>query len=269
MDGTIQQESGEGGTGMANRGEILEYCARRLDVGAYQDVAINGLQVEGTDAIDRIAVAVSTSDRTISEAIDWNADALLVHHGLFWGSKLQPLTGLLGKRLGKLFKHDINLIGYHLPLDGHAEIGNNAILTSELGLEFAGRFGDVAGVPLGVIGKAAEPLELPDILNRLEDMLDRTPVAVGTEAEGNRYDRIGILSGSGYGTIAELAASDCRVLITGDVREPTMAEARELGVVAIAAGHEATERTGIQALANELATEFSVETRFFSDPNPI
>lgn len=254
---------------MADRDEILEYCGIRLDADAYQDVAINGLQVEGTSEINRIAVAVSTSDHTISAAAGWSADALLVHHGLFWGSQLQPLTGLLGRRVRALFRHDINLIGYHLPLDGHDELGNNALLAREFGFEVIDRFGPVAGLPLGVVCEVSGALSLSELLERIEDKLDRQPLAVGDTASINHVKRVAILSGSGYGTLDEAAALGCQALITGDVREPTMAEAREMGIVAIAAGHEATERTGVQALAAELAGRFDVETRFFPDPNPI
>lgn len=254
---------------MASREEIISYCNDRLDAAAYQDIAINGLQVEGSDEIARIAVAVSTSERTIAEATEWNADALLVHHGLFWGGSIKPLTGLLGRRLKLLFQHDINLIGYHLPLDGHPEIGNNALLAQQLGLTADGRFGEVAGMPLGVVGIAPEPVTLAALLDRIATLLDRDPIAVGSSDRQAPLERIAILSGSGYGTLSEVAGLDCQALITGDLREPTMAEARELGIVAIAAGHEATERSGVQALASELSEKFQVETRFLADPNPI
>lgn len=254
---------------MATRHEIVKYCDDRLASGSYQDVAINGLQVEGTDEIKRLAVAVSTSERTISEAVEWEADALLVHHGLFWGGSLQPLVGLLGRRLKRLFQHDINLIGYHLPLDGHPEIGNNALLTHQLGMEPVDRFGEIGGMPLGVVGAYTQPVKLPDLLDRIGDLLDRRPTAVGATDLDRNIERIAVLSGSGYSTLAEAANLGCQALITGDIREPTMAEARELGIVAIAAGHEATERSGVQALATELASEFNIEMKYFSDPNPI
>ncbi len=254
---------------MATRADIVSYCDTRLDAPNYQDIAINGLQVECAHEINRLAVAVSTSERTIRAAIDWNADALLVHHGLFWGGAPRPLTGMLGRRLKLLFQHDINLIGYHLPLDGHPELGNNALLVRQLALEPDGRFGEVAGMPLGVVGVCRKPLKLPELLERIADLLDRQPTAVGATDLDRQIERVGVLSGSGYGTLDEIAALRCQALVTGDLREPTMAEARELGIVAIAAGHEATERSGVQALAAELAQHFGIETRFFADPNPI
>ena len=254
---------------MADRNEILTYCNTRLDADAYQDVALNGLQVEGKAELNRLAVAVSASEHTLAEATAWNADALLVHHGLFWGGSVQPLVGLLGRRLRRLFQHDLNLIAYHLPLDGHGELGNNAQLACQLGLTAVDRFGVVAGMPLGVIGAYAEPVTLPALLERVAKLLDRAPTAVGAISRNAPIERIAILSGSGYGTLAEAAGRGCQALLTGDIREPTMAEARELGIVAIAAGHEATERSGVQALAGELTERFELETHYIADPNPI
>ena len=254
---------------MVDRQQILDYCYSRLDVGAYSDIAINGLQVEGAAEINRLAIAVSTSDRTISAAAEWKAEALLVHHGLFWGGSPRPLTGLLGRRLKQLFLNDINLIGYHLPLDGHAEIGNNALLTRLLGLESVERFANLGGTPLGVVAETSSPISLEELLSRISSTLEREPVAVGRDAGGKSIDRVGILSGSGYGMLAEAAGLGCQALITGDLREPTMAEARELGMIAVAAGHEATERTGVQALGQELTERFGLETKYFADPNPI
>ncbi len=262
-------EMNETSTFVATRQEILDYCDARLDAGSYQDVGINGLQVEGSPDIQRIAVAVSTSEKTISAAVDWGADALLVHHGLFWGGSVQPLVGLLGGRLKRLFQHELNLIAYHLPLDGQSEIGNNALLAHHLDLQVTDRFGSVAGMPLGVVGSVPGSITLTALLDRLSTLLDRRPVAVGPIETIERIQRVAILSGSGYGTLAEAAALGCQALITGDIREPTMAEARELGIIAIAAGHEATERSGIQALALELSKQFNVETMYFPDPNPI
>src|SRR5690606_20174835 len=117
-----------GGDGVASRADLIAYCRERLEPERYRDVAANGLQVEGAAEVERLAVAVSTSAHTIGQAAEWGAQAMLVHHGLLWGGGLQPLTGILGGRLRELFTHDINLIAYHLPLDGHPEIGNNALL---------------------------------------------------------------------------------------------------------------------------------------------
>ncbi|HLT21363.1 MAG TPA: Nif3-like dinuclear metal center hexameric protein [Thermomicrobiales bacterium] len=252
---------------MASRADLIAYCRERLEPERYRDVAANGLQVEGAAEVERLAVAVSTSAHTIGQAAEWGAQAMLVHHGLLWGGGLQPLTGILGGRLRELFTHDINLIAYHLPLDGHPEIGNNALLARDLGLSVEGQFGEVAGVPLGVIAAPAEEQPFDEFLGAVARLVERAPLVVGEI--GGSVRRVGILSGSGYSALAEAAELGCDALLTGDIREPTMAEARELGIAVIAAGHEATERLGVQALAAELAREFDIETRFFHDPNPV
>ena len=254
---------------MAACQDIVNHCNARLEIELYRDVALNGLQVEGVAEIDRLAVAVSTSERTISAAREWGAQALLVHHGLFWGERSVPLVGMLANRLRLLFRSNMNLIAYHLPLDGHDELGNNALLARQLGFRVEQRFADIAGVPLGVACAVEPRMPLDALADLVSTSLDRTPTVVGAVDAIDQIERIGILSGSGYGAIQEAAERGCQALITGDVREPTMAEARELGIAVIVAGHEATERTGVQALAGELAETFSIETRYVHDPNPI
>lgn len=253
---------------MANRNALVEFCDRLLEAGLYQDAAVNGLQVEGAQQIERLAVAVSASRRTLSAAAEWGAQALLVHHGLLWGDRLEPLAGLFAVRLRILFQHDMNLIAYHLPLDGHPEIGNNALLAGAAGYSVTGRFAEVAGRPLGVIGERSPGLSVQALAETLKAELDRTPLIVGDTGD-KPLVRVGFLTGSGSSAVAEARQAGCLALVTGDLREPTMAEARELGLAVIAAGHEATERFGVMALAAELQSAFGIETRFFPDPNPV
>lgn len=254
---------------VATRDALVRYCDERLLTPAFQDVAVNGLQVAGKADVQRLAVAVSTSRYTLEEAAAWEADALLVHHGLLWGGKLGPITGIVADRLRLLFRHDMSLIAYHLPLDGHPEIGNCALLAHEAGFAPASRFATVGAQPLGVVGQVDAGMTLADLLGRMRDITDREPLAVGAVALHDTFERVGFLTGSGYSAVAEAADAGCQALVTGDIREPTMAEARELGVVVIAAGHEATERFGVQALASELAKRFAIETLFIADPNPV
>jgi dinuclear metal center YbgI/SA1388 family protein len=254
---------------VVQRQELTAWCDARLRASSFQDVAVNGLQVEGSGEIAKVAVAVSTSRATIEDAVEWGADALLVHHGLLWGGRMAPLTGLLGDRLRLLFRHDLNLIAYHLPLDSHAEIGNCALLCRAAGYEPVGRFAQVGSEPLGVVGERRPALTLVDLLDEMTRVTEREPVAVGALDRCERIERVGFITGSGYSALIDALQAGCQVLVTGDIREPTMAEARELGLVVVAAGHEATERLGVQALAGELANQFGVETRFFADPNPI
>lgn len=252
------------------RVEVLtRWSDERLRSSAFSDVAVNGLQVTGRRDVGRLAVAVSTSQQTLAAAVDWGADALLVHHGLLWGSRSGPISGLFAERLRLLLANDISLIAYHLPLDGHPEIGNCALLARAAGYEQAGRFAPVGGEPLGVVGVRDEPQSVGDLLGTMARVTEREPLAVGAVDNPPELARVGFLTGSGYSALDDALAAGCAALVTGDIRESTMAEARELGIVVVAAGHEATERLGVRALAAELAGEFGVETRFIADPNPV
>lgn len=254
---------------MAHRDEIIGYCDERLRSAAFQDVAVNGLQVSGRLQINRLAVAVSASRQTLTEAANWRADALLVHHGLLWGGKLGPITGLFADRLRLLFENELSLIAYHLPLDGHPEIGNCARLCIASGFLPAGRFAPAGAEPLGIIGEWPRGYSLDDLVGTLADLTEREPVVVGIDHGDRQIERAGFLTGSGYSAVQEAAGAGCQALVTGDIRESTMAEARELGLSVVAAGHEATERLGVQALAAELAGRFGIETHFIADPNPV
>jgi dinuclear metal center YbgI/SA1388 family protein len=255
---------------VADRDEIVAFCSDLLSSSDYQDLSVNGLQVEGSSTISRMAVAVSTSAWTLEQAIDWESDALLVHHGLLYGSRMQPLTGLFAHRLRLLFRNDINLIGYHLPLDGHEAIGNCALLADSADFDVVDRFAWIGGQPLGVVGKPTSPTSFAELVARIEQVTGRTPTILGNHIPAeSSVARVGFLTGSGYSALEDAIGAGCQVLVTGDVREPTMAEARELGIAVIAAGHEATERLGVQALADRLRTAFGIETRYFHDPNPI
>jgi dinuclear metal center YbgI/SA1388 family protein len=254
---------------MAHRDQIIGYCDERLRSASFQDVAVNGLQVSGRLQINRLAVAVSTSRTTLTEAANWRADALLVHHGLLWGGKVGPITGVFADRLRLIFENELNLIAYHLPLDGHPEIGNCARLCIASGYMPAGRFANAGAEPLGIVGEWPQGYSLDDLVGTLADLTDREPVVVGLDDGQRQIERAGFLTGSGYGALQEAVEAGCQALVTGDVRESTMAEARELGLSVIAAGHEATERLGVQALAAELAAKFGLATHFIDDPNPI
>jgi dinuclear metal center YbgI/SA1388 family protein len=254
---------------MAHRDQIIGYCDERLRSASFQDVAVNGLQVSGRLQINRLAVAVSTSRTTLTEAANWRADALLVHHGLLWGGKVGPITGVFADRLRLIFENELNLIAYHLPLDGHPEIGNCARLCIASGYMPAGRFANAGAEPLGIVGEWPQGYSLDDLVGTLADLTDREPVVVGLDDGQRQIERAGFLTGSGYGALQDAVQAGCQALVTGDVRESTMAEARELGISVIAAGHEATERLGVQALATELAAKFGIVTQFIDDPNPI
>ncbi|HQZ89003.1 MAG TPA: Nif3-like dinuclear metal center hexameric protein [Thermomicrobiales bacterium] len=254
---------------MARRDDLIRWSDERLRASAFSDVAVNGLQVAGRREISRLAVAVSASQFTLLRAVDWGADAILVHHGLLWGSRNGPIDGPFAERLRLLLANDISLIAYHLPLDGHPEIGNCALLAHAAGYEPAGRFAVVGSEPLGVVGTRTDPQSVGQLLETMARVTEREPLAVGAVGNPSVLARVGFLTGSGYSALDEAVAAGCAALVTGDIRETTMAEARELGIVVVAAGHEATERLGVQALAGELTDNFAIEARFIADPNPI
>jgi dinuclear metal center YbgI/SA1388 family protein len=257
-----------GGTSMADLTEIVRFCDERLAAREYQDAAWNGLQVEGTGDVRRIATTVSANARTINAAVEAGVDALLAHHGLLWsGSFGGALTGPLRGRLHALLANDVSLIAYHLPLDGHAEIGNNACIARELGMTIVEPFAEIAGTPIGHIAAFEREVRLIELIGSLIQLTAQEPIVLAGGPDV--VERAAILSGSGYSAVEEAARRRCQTLITGDVREPTMALAREFGITVLAAGHEATERLGVQALAAEIGSRFDVEVEFIHDPNPI
>lgn len=247
--------------------ELARYCDELLLSDRFRDAAVNGVQVEGRGEVQRLATAVSASERTIAEALAWGADALLVHHGLLWGERMGPITGVTRRRLRLLLANDLTLLAYHLPLDAHPELGNNALLARALQLEPAEPFALVSGMPIGLVAHAEPSRPLAAFIQQVRQVVDREPLVLPGGPPDVR--RVGVVTGSGTSALAEAAERECDVLVTGEARETTMALARELGVTVVAAGHEATERLGVQALGNHLADTFSLTTVFLHDPNPV
>lgn len=252
---------------MAKRSEIISFCDEILQAGTYRDIALNGLQIEGTDHIDHITVAVSCNQTTIDAAITNDSDAILVHHGLVLNGQVGHIAGPVRTRLKGILSNDINLIGYHLPLDGQPEMGNNACLAHELGLEMLEPL-DTYGPPaIGYICQPSEKMNVADLRAQLADLTGQSVISL---AEHDRtVERVAVLCGSGSPALEEAAAKSCQILLTGDAKEPTMAQARELGVAVLVGGHEATERLGVQALAERIGQEFGVSWDFVVDPNPL
>ena len=247
--------------------ELTRYCDELLEIARFRDAAVNGVQVEGRAEVRRLATAVSASRQTISEARAWGADALLVHHGLLWGDRLGPITGVIRQRLRLLLADDLSLLAYHLPLDAHPELGNNTLLARSLQLDPIEPFALVSGVPIGFVAESSAPRPLVHLIDQVRELTGREPLVLpGGPAE---VRRVAVLSGSGASALPEAAELGCQALLTGEARETTMALARELGVTVIAAGHEATERLGVQALGRHLAERFELETTFLHDPNPV
>ncbi|HMV64209.1 MAG TPA: Nif3-like dinuclear metal center hexameric protein [Rhodocyclaceae bacterium] len=246
-----------------DRAELQQYLETVLEVGRFKDYCPNGLQVEGRGEIRHIVCGVTASRALLDAAVARDADAVLVHHGYFWRGEDGRITGLRKARLATLLCHDINLFAYHLPLDAHPELGNNAQLGARLGLTAEGRFGDQE---LGWLGCTA-PTTLAGLAARVAEGLGRTPLVLGDPARPVR--RVGWCSGGaqGYFEAAIAAGVDC--FISGEASEPTTHLARESGVAYLAAGHHATERYGVQALGAHLAERFGLKAEFVEIDNPV
>ena len=246
------------------RDELTRHLDTLLEAARYRDYCPNGLQVEGKAEIRRVVAGVTASQSLIDAAIERRADALLVHHGWFWRGEDGRVTGLRKARLQSLLRHDINLIGYHLPLDGHPELGNNAQLASRLGWIVDGRFGEQ---DIGWHGRMSEPLALDALTFRIGNELQRTPLVIGNGAREIR--RIAWCSGGAQSYFEQALLLDVDAFVSGEISEQHVHLARESGVAYIAAGHHATERFGVQALARHLADEFGLECEFVDIDNPV
>ncbi len=248
---------------MARRSEIDSYLSALLQTASFKDYGPNGLQVEGRDSVRRIVSGVTASRALIDAAIDAGADALLVHHGLFWRGHDGRVTGWLKQRLQRLLAHDINLYAYHLPLDAHAEFGNNAQFGARLGVTADARFGDQS---LGFVGTPAEPTTLAVLAARLQRLSGRTPTCI--EGDGRPLARLAWCTGGAQSYFEPAIASGADAFITGEISEPQVHLARETGVAFIACGHHASERYGASALGDHLAARFGIEHRYIEIHNP-
>ncbi|MCI3203668.1 MULTISPECIES: Nif3-like dinuclear metal center hexameric protein [Pandoraea] len=247
-----------------NRVELELYLNDTLQIAQFRDYCPNGLQVEGRAQIQKIATGVTASLAFLEAARDWGADAVLVHHGYFWKNEDARITGMKRKRLGLLIGHDINLFAFHLPLDAHPELGNNAQLGKLLGFaDDGGRFGPDQ---LGWLGTPAQPTTLAALAAHVDQQLGRKPLMLGDPAREIR--RVAWCTGGAQGFFEAAIAAGADVYISGEVSEPTQHLALESGVGYLAAGHHATERGGARAVGEHLAGRFGLEHRFFDMPNP-
>jgi dinuclear metal center YbgI/SA1388 family protein len=246
---------------MAARNEIENYLATLLAVDRFKDYGPNGLQVEGSAEITRLVSGVTANRALIDAAIEARADAILVHHGLFWRGQDGRLVGWLAERVKRLMAHGINLLAYHLPLDAHAELGNNAQLGRKLGVTADARFGEQ---DLGFAGAAS--LTLDALAARVHGALGREPLVLA--GDGRALRRIGWCTGGAQGCFEAAVTAGCDAFLTGEVSEPQAHLARETGVAFLACGHHATERYGAPAVAAHVAERFGIEHRFIEIENP-
>jgi dinuclear metal center YbgI/SA1388 family protein len=248
------------GFAIASLTDLIAHLDGLLDPAGFDDYGPNGLQVPGREEIRTVVTGVSANRALIEQAIAAGADLVLVHHGLFWGER-GPVDRELAGRLKPLLEHDVALAAYHLPLDAHLELGNNALLARALGA--------TAIEPFAAIGVRArlDGIAPADLVARVRGVTDREPLAF---LEGPpRIASVAIVSGAGASLLGQAIDAGLDAFITGEPREPAPASAREGGIHFLAAGHHATERLGVQALGERLAQDLGVAHAFIEVPNPV
>ncbi len=251
---------------MASSLQLLHAFDTLLQPERFKDYGPNGLQVEGRPQVRRIVSGVTASLALIDAAIEAGADALFVHHGLFWRGQDGRVTGWMKQRLARLLAHDINLYAYHLPLDAHPELGNNAQLARVLGLQASARFGDQ---DLGWLGAPAEGVPLADtsaLASRIEQALGRPVLRV--DGASGPISRVAWCTGGAQGYFEAAIAAGAQAFVTGEISEPQAHYARECGVSFLACGHHATERYGAPAVAAHVASQLGLDHQFIDIPNP-
>lgn len=252
---------------MAQLNDIIQWCDRTLQSHQFKDYAPNGLQIEGKQDIKKILCAVTASLDAIEAAIEQKADMLLVHHGYFWKGEAYPITGMRGKRIKALIQHDISLVGYHLPLDAHTSLGNNVAIADLLELGNLEALDPTERFPIGNIGYLAQPMTADTFKSFVSERLGFN--AIHLPADKTEIRKVGFCTGGAQDYIAKAALQDCDAYISGEVSERTFYEAKELDVHYYACGHHATERYGVQRLAQAIAEQFNIEYSYFELNNPI
>lgn len=244
--------------------ELSDYIGRLLEVSRFRDYCPNGVQVEGRAEIKRIATGVTASQRLLDAATAWGADAIIVHHGYFWRNEDATVTGIKKRRISHLLQHDVSLLAYHLPLDAHDELGNNAQLARRLNLVEQGRFGEQ---DIAWHGELRMPQTLQQFENNITQALQRSPLIIGDRERMLR--RIAWCSGAAQSYFEQAVSLGVDAFLTGEISEQSVHIAEETGIAFISAGHHATERYGVLALGEQLARQFEIEHRFFDMDNPV
>ncbi|VAW59343.1 GTP cyclohydrolase 1 type 2 homolog YbgI [hydrothermal vent metagenome] len=247
---------------------IEAYCNGLLQVNEFRDYCPNGLQVEGRADVKRIISGVTASQALIECAVEKQADAILVHHGYFWKGENETIVGIKRRRIQRLLENNISLLAYHLPLDAHPELGNNAMLAQKLVIQSieSEKKGDAKGLLWR--GELAQALSADAFSRHIEQQLGRSPLHL-PDATSKPIKRVGWCTGGAQHYIEQAAALGLDAYISGEVSEQTFHLAAELDIHYFAAGHHATERYGVQALADKLSEQFGIEVEFVNVHNPV
>lgn len=251
-----------------SRNDLIQFYRALLNPGGFNDYGPNGLQVEGKDRIEVIAFSVSASRAAIERAVATQADALVVHHGLFWKFHgARPLTGAFARRVAPLMTHDVNLFAYHLPLDAHPEVGNAAVLGRMLDCLQQKPFGDYKGSPTGIQGLLAAPISAKELQRKLAALLNH-PVILATPDPQRLINSLGIITGGANSEWQLAVQQGLDAYLTGEISEHDWHESQENGIHMFAGGHYATEQFGIQALMERTQQQFDIDCFFIASDNP-
>lgn len=249
------------------RNELVAFLDDYLDAPGQSDFGPNGLQVEGAEEVRKIVTSVSACRELFERAAEAGADAVLVHHGIFWKGMPYVLTGMQYRRVKALLDHDINLVAYHLPLDRHAEVGNNALAAQAFGLEDVESFAPYEGQDIGFRGRFAEPISKDELVRRCTEIYGQEPLLQGDGPDP--LSTLGIISGGAQKELYGAVEEGLDAYLTGEVSEWVMNIARENRIHYLAAGHYATERLGIRRLGELVAERFGLEVEYIDVPNPV
>lgn len=251
-----------------NRNDFSKYLSDLLNIKAFNDYGPNGLQIEGSEKIKKIGFSVSATKHSITKAIEAQVDTLIVHHGLFWNFHgVRTITHAFAKRIIPLIKNEINLYGFHLPLDAHIELGNAAQLAKKIGLENIEPFGDYKGMPTGVKGNFLNPVEATSLNLKLKNLLNHEVLHAQSEINQS-ISTLAIITGGANSGWIEAAREGIDAYLTGEMSEHDWHDASENNIHMFAGGHHATEEFGIQALKMHIQEKFNIECLYIPSENP-
>lgn len=247
--------------------ELVLHCEEKLSTGLFRDYCPNGLQVEGKLHVKKIVSGVTASQSLLDAAVEMQADLILVHHGYFWKGENERIVGIKKRRLNTLLRHDISLLAYHLPLDAHPELGNNAQLAKMMNWNILAGLDGELGRAIGMVGELAQPQSAEQLSAEMARVLNRPIQHI--QGINRPIKKIAWCTGAAQGYIEKALESGVDAYISGEISEQTVHIAREAGIDYFAAGHHATERYGVQALGEYLKQRFGIEHCYIDIDNPV